>query len=288
MDVARGRTLVGGYDLHTHSTYSDGATSIEDNVAAAAALGLEGIAVTDHDTTAPFADARTAADAAGIEAILGVEFSAEEDGLSVHVLGYWIDPGYQPLASELDRLRDERTDRARRIVGRFHELGIPISFVRVRQLAGDAPIGRPHLAAAVVELGAAASTREVFDRYLADGGPAYVPKHAVTPERAVELLVAAGGVAVLAHPGLYGDRTGRQGLPTSVIERMCAVGLAGIEAEHPDHTAEHRTHYRDLAVALGLEVTAGSDHHGKGPEDRLGRATTRREVVERLRRWRVA
>ncbi len=286
--TADGGTLVAGYDLHTHSTYSDGATSIEANVAAAAALGLEGIAVTDHDTTAPFADARAAADAAGIEVILGVEFSAEEAGLSVHVLGYWIDPGYHPLAAELERLHDERTDRARRMVGRFHELGIPVSFDRVRQLAGDAPIGRPHVAAAVVELGAAASTREVFDRYLADGGPAYVPKHAVTPERAVELLVAAGGVAVLAHPGLYGDRSGGQGLPTPVIERMCAVGLAGIEAEHPDHTPAHRAHYRDLADALGLAVTAGSDHHGKGEEDRLGRATTSREVVERLRRWRVA
>jgi 3',5'-nucleoside bisphosphate phosphatase len=288
VETADGGTLVGGYDLHTHSTYSDGATSIEDNVAAAAALGLEGIGITDHDTTAPFADARAAADTAGIEAILGVEFSAEEAGLSVHVLGYWVDPGYHPLACELDRLRDERTDRARRIVDRFHELDVPISFERVRQLAGDAPIGRPHLAAAVVELGAAASTREVFDRYLADGGPAYVPKHAVAPERAVELLVAAGGVAVLAHPGLYGDRSGGPGLPATVIERMCSVGLAGIEADHPDHTVEHRSHYRDLAVALDLAVTAGSDHHGKGDEDRIGRATTSREVVERLRRWRVA
>ena len=257
-------------------------------MAAAAAMGLEGIGITDHDTTAPFEVARAAADAAGIDVVLGTEFSAEELGLSVHVLGYWIDPSYEPLAGELDRLRDERTDRARRIVERFHGLGIPIAFERVQQLAAGAPIGRPHLAAAVVELGAAASTREVFDRYLADGGPAYVSKHAVSPERAVELLVAAGGVAVLAHPGLYGDRTGAQGLPPSVIERMCAVGLAGIEADHPDHTAEHRVRYRDLAVALDLAVTAGSDHHGRGVEDRLGRATTPRHVVEELRRWRVA
>jgi 3',5'-nucleoside bisphosphate phosphatase len=279
---------VSGYDLHTHSTYSDGLTSIEDNVAAAAALGLEGIGITDHDTTAPFEDARIAADAAGIEAVLGTEFSAEERGMSVHVLGLWIDPGYEPLATELDRLRDERSHRARRIVERFRALGIPITFERVQAIAGDAPIGRPHLAAAVVELGAAGSTTEVFERYLADGGPAYVPKHAVTPERAVELLVASGGVAVVAHPGLYGDRTGDQGLPREVIERMCAVGLAGIEADHPDHRPAHRAYYRELATELDLAVTAGSDHHGRGPDDRVGRATTPAEVVERLRCWRFA
>jgi len=279
---------VSGYDLHTHSTYSDGATSIEDNVAAAAALGLAGIGITDHDTTAPFEDASKAAEAAGIEAVLGTEFSAEEQGMSVHVLGLWIDPGYGPLAIELDRLRHERRHRAHRIVERFHALGIPVSFERVLALAGDAPIGRPHLAAAVVELKAARSVTEVFDRYLADGGPAYVPKHAVTPERAVELLVASGGVAVLAHPGLYGDRTGTEGLPSEVIERMCEVGLAGIEADHPDHSPAHRTYYRELAIALDLAVTAGSDHHGRGPQDHVGRATTPNEVVERLRGWRLA
>jgi 3',5'-nucleoside bisphosphate phosphatase len=279
---------VTGFDLHTHSTFSDGVTTIEDNVARAAALGLEGLGITDHDTTAPFERARAAGDAAGIEVVLGTEFSAEEGRLSVHVLGYWIDPGYEPLAEELDRLRDERTDRARRIVERFHALDIPISFARVQELAGDAPIGRPHIATAVVELGAAGSTAEVFDRYLGDHGPAYVEKHAVTPERAVELLVAAGGVAVLAHPGLYGDRSGADGLPDAVVERMVPAGLAGIEADHPDHTPEHRARYRDLARGLGLEVTAGSDHHGLGDEDRLGRATTPRVVVERLRAWLAA
>jgi 3',5'-nucleoside bisphosphate phosphatase len=279
---------VPGFDLHTHSTFSDGVTTIEDNVARAAALGLEGIGVTDHDTTAPFEPARAAGDAAGIEVVLGTEFSAEEGGVSVHVLGYWVDPGYAPLAEELDRLRDERTDRARRIVERFNALDIPITFARVAELAGGVPIGRPHIATAVVELGAAGSTTEVFDRYLGDHGPAYVEKHAVTPERAVELLVAAGGVAVLAHPGLYGDRSGASGLPVAVVERMVPAGLAGIEADHPDHTPEHRARYRDLARALGLEVTAGSDHHGAGHEDRLGRATTPRAVVERLRTWLAA
>ena len=277
-----------GYDLHTHSVCSDGATTIEHNVRRAIDLGLEGLGITDHDTTAGFAEARAAAEGSDLDLVLGTEFSAEHDGLSVHVLGYWIDPGYEPLVTELDRLRDERTDRARRIVERFVDLGIEITFDRVRQIAGEAPIGRPHIAQAVVESGGAGDIREVFDRYLADGGPAYVPKHAVDPLRAVELLVAAGGVAVLAHPGLYGNRDGETGVPTELVEAMTQAGLAGIEANHPDHRPEHTRSYRDLATALGLAITAGSDHHGEGELDRLGSATTPRDVVESLRRWRCA
>jgi 3',5'-nucleoside bisphosphate phosphatase len=277
-----------GYDLHTHTTFSDGTTSPEENVQDALALGLEGLGVTDHDTTEPFERARAAADGTPLELVLGTEFSAELEGRSVHVLGYWVDPGFAPLADELDRLRNERDHRARAIVARFHDLGIEVAYERVAELAGGAPIGRPHIAQAVVETGAASDTRMVFDRWLADGGPAYVEKHAVTPERAVELLVASGGVAVLAHPGLYGARDGEDGLDDAVIEGMAAVGLAGIEADHPDHTDRQRARYRDLAVGLRLEVTAGSDYHGEGKDNALGCATTPRAVVERLRSWRRA
>lgn len=272
-----------GFDLHTHSTLSDGTTSIEENVADALSLGLEGLAVTDHDTTAGFAAAQAAVDGSSLEIVPGTEFSAELDGWSVHVLGYWIDADNLALIAELARLRDERTDRARRIVDRFNELGIDITFDRVRQIAGEAPIGRPHLAQAVVEIGAAASTREVFDRYLADGGPAYVEKHAVDPVRAVELLVGAGGAAVLAHPGLYGLRDGAGGITDTVIEELAGAGLAGIEAEHPDHGDAQRAHYRTLAHALGLVVTAGSDYHGEAKTNRLGSATTGRGEVDALR-----
>lgn len=275
-----------GFDLHTHTMFSDGTTTPEDNVTLALECGLEGIGVTDHDTTAPFERARAAADGTGLEVVLGTEFSAEHRGRSVHVLGYWVDPGYAPLSDELERLRDERTDRARRIVARFNELDIAITFARVQEIAGGAPIGRPHIAQAVVESGACADNREVFDRYLADGGPAYVEKHAVDPVRAVELLVAAGGVTVLAHPGLYGDDDA--GLDEDVVEAMAAVGLAGIEADHPDHPDGQRRRYRDLAGRLGLQVTAGSDYHGEAKTNELGSATTSREVVERLRTWRRA
>jgi 3',5'-nucleoside bisphosphate phosphatase len=273
---------VSGFDLHTHSDLSDGTTSIEANVALAVELGLEGLGVTDHDTTAPFDRAVAAAEGTGLEVVLGTEFSAELDGLSVHVLGYGIDPGDPVLAQELHRLRDERTIRARAIVERFRDLGVEIRFDRVQELAGAAPIGRPHIAEAVVEVGAAADTREVFDTWLADGGPAYVAKHAVDPVRAVELLRGAGGVAVLAHPGLFGARDGADGVPVATIEAMVAAGLAGIEADHPDHLEVHRDRYRDVAVALDLVVTAGSDYHGEAKANRLGSTTTPRAEVERL------
>ena len=272
-----------GFDLHTHTTYSDGTTSPEDNVADAVALGLEGLGVTDHDTTDGFERARAAADGTDLELVLGTEFSAEHNGWSVHVLGYWIDPGYAPLADELHRLRNERTHRARRIVERFNQLDVPITFERVVELAGDAPIGRPHLAQAVVEVGAAADVREVFDRYLADGRPAYVEKHAVSPDRAIELLTASCGVAVLAHPGLFGPL--QEGMDATQVERMAAAGLAGIEADHPDHSDAQRHGYRDLAVGLGLEITGGSDYHGDTKANQLGCSTTPRAVVERLRTW---
>ncbi len=272
-----------GFDLHTHTTFSDGTTSPEDNVADAVALGLEGLGVTDHDTTGGFERARSAADGTDLELVLGTEFSAEHNGWSVHVLGYWIDPGHPPLADELHRLRDERTERARRIVERFNQLDVPITFERVAQLAGDAPIGRPHLAQAVVEVGAAADVREVFDRYLAEGRPAYVEKHAVPPDRAIELLTAAGGVTVLAHPGLFGPL--QEGMDAMQVEHMAAAGLAGIEADHPDHTDAQRHGYRDLAVGLGLEITGGSDYHGDAKTNQLGCSTTPRAVVERLRSW---
>ncbi len=272
-----------GYDLHTHSDASDGTTPIEDNVRLALELGLEGLAATDHDTTAGWERALSAAEDTGLEIVPGTEFSAEHRGHSVHVLGFWFDPADGPLVAELDRLRNEREHRARAIARRFQELGIDVSFDRIRELAGAAPIARPHIAAAAVEAGAAATTQEVFDRFLADGGPVYVEKHAVDPIRAVELLTAAGGVAVLAHPGLFGARDGLTGTPNDLIEEMAAAGLSGIEVDHPDHTAEHHARYGDLAGALGLIRTAGSDYHGAAKPNRLGETTSPRGVVDDLR-----
>ncbi len=269
------------YDLHTHTIFSDGTTTPEHNVRVAVELGLAGLGVTDHDTTDTWERALAAADGTGLEIVPGVEFSAEHDGVSVHVLGYWVDPAHEPLQREMDRLRNERERRAEEIVAKFNALGVEVAFDRVRELAGNAPIGRPHIARAVVETGAAADVTEVFDTWLADGGPAYVPKYAVDPVRAVRLLVEAGGAAVLAHPALYGRDD--EGLPVEVAEAMAEAGLAGIEADHPHHDDAARARWREVAAGLGLVVTAGSDFHGASKDLELGQTGTARDVVDALR-----
>lgn len=272
-----------GYDLHTHSDASDGTNPVEATVRMALQFGLEGLGVTDHDTTAAWGQALIAAEGTGLEIVPGTEFSAEHAGSSVHVLGFWFDPANTQLLAELDRLRNERHDRAREITRRFQEMGVAVSFERIVELAGDAPIARPHIAAAAVEAGAAATAQVVFDRFLADGGPVYVPKHAVDPVRAVQLLTDAGGVAVIAHPGLFGARDSLSETPDELIEEMAAVGLGGIEVEHPEHSQHHRVRYDDLGRALGLVRTAGSDFHGTAKPNRLGEAVCTRRVVDELR-----
>jgi 3',5'-nucleoside bisphosphate phosphatase len=271
------------FDLHAHSVCSDGHDQPEALVALAAESGLSGLALTDHDTGEGVSRALAEGEHRGIEIIPGTEFSAELAGRSVHVLGYWVDFAHDALARELARLRHERDDRARAIVGRLNDLGIDVRYERVAELAAGAPIGRPHIAQAVVETGACRDERQVFDDYLADDGPAYVPKHAVHPVRAVELLRAAGGSVVLAHPGLFGARDGTDRVPVDLVADLRDAGMLGIEADHPDHTAEEQEHWREVAGRLGLVVTGGSDHHGGERASSIGAAVTGRATLEHLR-----
>jgi predicted metal-dependent phosphoesterase TrpH len=271
------------FDLHTHSVRSDGHNTPSEVVALAHAEGLAGVALTDHDTGDGIAEALAAGEELGIEVVPGTEFSAEFDGRSVHILAYWHDHTEPALAAELARLRDNRSDRARLMVERFNALDVPITFERVVEIAAGAPIGRPHLAQAVVEVGICTDEREVFDRFLADGGPADAPKHAVDPVRAVELLRGAGGVVVLAHPALFGRRDGGEEIPIPALEAMIGAGLAGVEARHPAHDRAAMDRWSALAKRYGLEITAGSDHHGGERPTPVGAAVTGRETLERLR-----
>lgn len=273
----------GHFDLHAHSVCSDGHDTPERIVEMASAAGLAGIALTDHDTGEGIARAVAVGEDRGVEVVPGTEFSAEHGGRSVHVLGYWVDFADAPLARELDRLRNERDDRARAIVAKFNDLGIAVGLDRVRELAGGAPIGRPHIAQAVVETGACRDERQVFDEYLADGGPAYVVKHAVDPVAAVTLLRGAGARVVLAHPGLFGARDGEQRVPIEVVADMRDAGMLGIEADHLGHSSAEQQHWRDVAKRLGLAVTGGSDHHGGERVGTVGAASTSRATVEHLR-----
>lgn len=272
---------MGAIDLHAHTTCSDGTFTPSELVALALERGLSVVAVTDHDTTDGVREAQEAADGR-LEVVPGVEFSAELDGRSVHVLGYWVDPDHPGLRAELARLRDARERRGELMVERLRELGYPVSMERVREIAGGAPIVRPHIAQAMVEAGIVATEEEAFtEGFIADGGRAYVPKHALHPLDALELIRGAGGVCVLAHPGMWGAE---EEVPEELIVAMAERGMVGLEVDHPDHLPEQRERYRALARRLGLVPTGASDCHGTRYRPiRLGTCTTDPEAFALLR-----
>jgi predicted metal-dependent phosphoesterase TrpH len=268
-------------DLHTHSNRSDGTFEPAEVVRLAAERALDVVALTDHDTTDGLAEALATGSVVGVEVVPGVEFSAEFDGNSVHVLCYWMDPQDAALQLELRRLREDRFRRGELMVGKLQDLGLPVEFQRVRAIAGDATIVRPHIAQAMVEAGVVATEKEAFERYIGDGGPAHVAKHALDPVNAVALIVGAGGVCALAHPGMWGDQSS---VPLELIERMAAAGMRGLEVDHPDHPPEMRERYRTLAGELGLIATGGSDCHGTRYDPvRLGTSLCEPEAFAALR-----
>jgi predicted metal-dependent phosphoesterase TrpH len=270
-----------GIDLHTHTNRSDGTLTPQELVALAAERGLDVVAVTDHDTTDGLEEATREGLRVGVEVVPGVEFSSEYRGASVHVLCYWMDLANPELQAELQRLRDDRFRRGERMIEKLRDLGFDVSFERVREIAGGGNIVRPHVAQAMVEAGIVGSEEEAFERWIADGKPAHVAKHALDPLDALALIRGAGGLCVLAHPGMWGDQTE---VPQELIERMAAAGMAGLEVDHPDHDAERRARYRALAVELGLIPTGGSDCHGTRYEPiRLGEALCAAESYASLR-----
>jgi 3',5'-nucleoside bisphosphate phosphatase len=270
-----------GYDLHTHSTYSDGTNSIAENVGLARERGLAGIGITDHDSTAGFEQAEAAVEGTDLEIVPGIEFSAEYDGASLHVLGYWVDDMNDALREEIRRLQDTRFRRGELMIAKLQELGYPISFERVREIAGGDLIARPHIAEAMVEAGIVTDERQAFDEYISDAGPAYVPKHALDPVDALDLIQNASGVCVLAHPGMW---RGSDSVPEDLIERMAAAGMVGLEVDHPDHDEALRARYRAMAARLDLVPTGASDCHGARYDYRMGSDTTPADRYQELRR----
>jgi predicted metal-dependent phosphoesterase TrpH len=264
-------------DLHVHSTASDGTDPPAEVMRRAARAGLDVVALTDHDTVAGHAEARAAA---GPVALLpGMELSCRLDGRSLHMLAYLFDADQPELAAELTRIRDDRVLRARAMVDKLAGLGVNVSWGQVAAIAGQAVVGRPHIARAMADSGAIASPREAFTRdWIADGGRAYVGRYALDPVRAIDLVRAAGGVTVLAHP-----RAGRDTWVTNEqITRLAAVGLAGLEVFHPDQSEAERARLIALAHDLALVPTGGSDDHGSLTDYRLGGETTSAEAYQDL------
>ena len=271
-------------DLHAHSTMSDGTDTPAEVVAIAAAAGLDVVALTDHDTTAGWAEAANALPA-GLRLIRGAEFSCmapsgRDRSVSVHLLGYLFDPASELIIAEQARLRDERRLRLRVMAQRMAADGFPVDpDVLLGELSPDAPAGRPHLARALVSAGVVDSVEEAFHRFLNTAGPYYTGRADTDVRTAVRMVRAAGGVPVLAHPAAR--RRGPVVAP-EVIAELAPEGLAGVEVDHPDHTGEERAALRDLAGALGLLITGSSDYHGANKTVSLGQETTDPEVLERI------
>lgn len=271
-----------GIDLHTHTVHSDGTFTPDRAVRLAAERGLDAVAVTDHDTTGGLPEAFATGLAVGVEVVPGVELSTVYRDQGVHVLCYFMDVEHPELVAELGRLRDDRFRRGELMVAKLRELGYPISFERVSEIAHGGNIVRPHVAQALVEAGVVPTVKDAFsDELIGAGGRAYVEKHALDPIDAVALVHRAGGVCVLAHPGTFRET---RPVPSTLIEELAEAGLDGIEAAHPEHTPEAEAAYRDLAERFGLFWTGSSDCHGDRYDPvRMGTRTTPPEQFERLK-----
>ncbi|HET7560093.1 MAG TPA: PHP domain-containing protein [Limnochordia bacterium] len=264
-------------DLHLHTIHSDGTWTPKGLVAAAHARGLSTIAVTDHDTTAGVRAVQQAAAATSLKVVAGVELSLLWGEQSVDTLGYFIDPDDPVLQAETAALRSEREERAARMVEKLERAGAVIALADVRRIAGQGAVGRPHVAQALVEAGHASSVADAFARWIGKGRPGYVDRRRVTPAVGIGWIRAAGGVSVLAHPGLLKD--------DSIIPALVDAGLQGIEAYYPTHTPADVVAYLRLAERYGLVVTGGSDCHGPGgPKGAvvLGSCGVGAEAVARL------
>ncbi|WP_145045458.1 PHP domain-containing protein [Paenibacillus xylanexedens] len=250
----------GRCDLHTHSQASDGMQSPTANVELAKHKGLAAVALTDHDTVAGVAEALRAGEKLGIEVVAGVEISTRAGGRDIHVLGYYVNIEDKTFLERLRNLREAREERNHRIIAKLQELGLAISWQEVieglgRPLEPDESIGRPHMADVLVNKGYATDMRDAFDRYLAEGKPGFVSVPRVAPEEACRWIREAGGAAVIAHPGLYGnDELVREIIQNSKPD--------GIEVFHADHDLAEERKYADLALEFGLIQTGGSDYHG--------------------------
>ncbi len=262
-------------DLHTHSNASDGELSPVELVQLALERGLEALALTDHDSVAGLDAAIQTAQGTRLQVIPGVELSADVPQNEVHVLGYWMDWHDRHFTEMLEKFREGRVGRAEKMVRKLTALGAPISFERVKEIAGDASIGRPHVAQALVEAGHVSTVAEAFDKYIARNGPAYVERFRLLPEDAVALILNAGGVPVLAHPREV----------TSYVLPLVRAGLLGLEVHYGLYDDATIQMLSQLAREYGLIATGGSDFHGLNKMAHmsgLGDTNVPPQAVERL------
>lgn len=254
-------------DLHLHTTFSDGTLTPTQLVTLCAERGLKTICISDHDTTNGLPEAFEAAAAyPDVTVIPGIELSTDVPGSEIHILGYFVDHTDASLQAILEEFRDGREDRGRKMVENLNELGLAISWERVQQIAGDASIGRPHIAQALVEAGYVKYPRDAFDEYIGRNGSAYVERPKLLPEDAVRLLVDHGALPVMAHPTYSESKSDRDGVSSlpEILSGLRAAGLVGMEVYYGDYTPEQVEWLRGLADDFDLIPCGGSDYHALG------------------------
>ncbi len=265
-------------DLHTHSDVSDGTETPAEVMRAAAAAGLDVVGLTDHDTIAGWDEAATEAERLGVRLVPGIEISAHDGPVSVHLLAHWPRPD-EPLIAMLERVRGARVDRAKEMVRRV-AADYPITWEAVEGRSVSAEtVGRPHIADALVEAGHASDRDAAFAEILHNGSPYYLPHYAPDVLDAIRAVRAAGGVTTFAHPGAEGRG---KVVPDSAIARMARAGLVGLEVDHRDHSEAQRIRLAEIAARHGLVVTGASDYHGAGKRNRLGENLTTPEAFAAL------
>jgi predicted metal-dependent phosphoesterase TrpH len=263
-------------DLHVHTTASDGRLTPQEIVALAAKQGVGLLAIADHDTVAAYAPAVEAARAyPDLKVIPAIELSSHAPGNEVHILGYFIHCTNPVLEAELKILRSSREERAKAMVAKLQGMGLDITLERVQELAGTGSVGRPHIAQALMEKGLVTDFREVFDKYIGQGGPAYVDRHKLSPEQAIGLVLGCGGIPVLAHPTTLNL--------DALLPGMLAAGLMGLEVYYKDYFPETRQDLANLARKHRLVATGGTDYHGiEATEVMLGESGVPTMVGENL------
>ena len=267
-------------DLHTHTSYSDGTDTPRQLINKALAAGISIIGLTDHDSISGWQEA-TDALRTGISLVPGAEISCQTpDGISVHILGLLFDSNNSELMNTLEKTRENRHSRMEKIIARINEAGIDITMDDVlEQLSDGATLGRPHLADALVKKGIVASRDEAFTQMLHNNSKYYVSHYSPTPETAIKLIKAAGGVSVIAHP--MASHRGRT-ISLDTFGSIIQAGLDGIEVDHRDHSPDEKSQLIKLANESNLVMTGASDYHGNGKLNTLGEYTTRPEQWEKL------
>ena len=266
---------INSFDFHAHTTASDGTLTPKELVSLGKQVGLIAMAITDHDTIKGLPEGEKTAKALGIKLLHGVELNTDASGYEVDVLGYFVEIEDQKFRDLVGYRENERIRRAKGMVEKLNSMGIDISYERVREIANGI-VARPHVAEALIEGGVAVNQKDAYDRFIGFGAPAYTERDPLLPQDAIRYIKEAGGVAIVAHPGLIGN--------DEIVDQLLDYGADGLEAYYAYHTEEQRDKYLKLAKERGLIVGCGSDYHGpKRTKNKiLGSVVAPKEVMEIL------